>query len=139
MYIGIDYGLKRIGLAQSDNGLIARPLKTMENRGDKKNIDALRMLLNEKSCPTFVLGLPLNTDGTDSDFARVVRQFGELLHMELNVTVVYQNERYTSWDAEHYIRTVMGVTDHKKIKDLIDAVAATVILDGYLDKMNGGG
>jgi len=154
MYLGIDYGRVRIGLAVSDTGQIARPIGHIQNKGDKKNLAAIRDVLTKHFknpavahttsdsgstkhiTPHIVCGLPLLADGTEGDMAREARRFGELLRSSLGASVSYHNERYSSFDAEEYIRDKMGIFNREKIKELVDGVAASMILQGYLDDLH---
>ena len=138
--LAIDYGKVRIGIAVSDNGLMARPLCTIKNKGDKKNIDAIRNILGtvRDIPPDIVIGLPLHPDGNETPMSLEIRRFGKLIESELGVTVIFHNERHSSQEAEHYIRTVMGVTKPDKIKELLDFVSATVILNSYIQSCGEG-
>ena len=122
-YLGIDYGKSRIGLAASDTGQLVRPLGTLQNKGDTKNVAYLSQFLPDMLC--IVCGLPLDIDGNETDMSREVRRFGTVLQSQLGVQVVYHNERYSSIEASEIIAG-------QKSKFSVDAVAAAVILDGYL-------
>jgi putative transcription antitermination factor YqgF len=124
-YICIDYGLARIGVAASDNGILARPLTVIQNKGDKKNLTALRNIFGGMG------GEPQNIV-VGKGFSGAV-EFGNLLQREFG-NVIFADENFTSIEAEQYIRNVMGVTDIKKIKDLIDMAAAVMILNSYIQK-----
>ncbi|MCL2228953.1 MAG: Holliday junction resolvase RuvX [Firmicutes bacterium] len=126
-YLCIDYGLKRIGLAKSD-GLLASPIGVLPNHGFRKTILALKQHIKDNT--TVIMGLPLHADGTDSDFAPTVREFAKLLAEEAGVPIVFVNEYMTSNMAEHHIRST-------KTKESIDAVAACMILQSYLDNKGG--
>ena len=131
VYLGIDYGRARIGLAVSEMGRIARPLTVIKNKGDRRNLAAVREIVTRycggmtDRLPVVVCGLPCLADGKESDFAREVRRFGDFLGRELGVEVLYQNEYLTSVEAEELIR-------ERGLKDEVDAVAACLILQGYL-------
>jgi len=126
-YLGIDYGLKRIGVASSE-GILAKPVCVIQNKGDKKNLAAIHNILGTSSNepPQIVLGVPLGANGEDTQMSLEIRRFGDFLSAELGTSVIYHNERYSSLEAEHYIRT-------RKTKELVDAVAAAVILQSYID------
>jgi putative Holliday junction resolvase len=117
-YLGIDYGRKRIGLAISENGVMARPLLTMENRGERKNLIGFRSIIASYNIGTIVVGLPVHQNTSMAD---EVREFAKGLET-LGVEIVFQNEMLTSIEAE-------AVTRDKK---LIDSIAATMILNDYL-------
>ena len=131
-WLGIDYGTKKIGLATSDAGIYAKPFGVITNKGDKKNVTAIREILT-KNCQLsianckLVVGVALGANGEDTEISLSARRFGELLHQELDAQVVYQNERYTSVAAEQHIRAFRS-------KELLDAVAACMILQSYMEK-----
>jgi len=118
-FLGVDYGRKRIGLAISEAGLIARPLKTIENKGEKKNLIAFAEIVKGYNIATIVVGLPVHKNTSMADEATA---FGHLLAWQLQVRVVFQNEMLTSVEAESITRN----------KNLIDSVAASMILQDYL-------
>ena len=115
--LGIDYGRKRIGLAISEAGLIARPLKTIENKGERKNLLALSELIRQYLIGTIVVGLPVHKNVSMSD---EVKSFAKTLE-PLAVKIIFQNEMLTSVAAE-------SVRGNKSI----DSIAATMILQDYL-------
>jgi len=123
-YIGIDYGLRRIGIASSDAGVYAKPLGVIANKGDRKNIEAIRAYTTADCC--VVCGIPLYGDGNETEMSRECRRFGELLGRELGVMVHFQNEFGTSKDAEKEIA-------QKKLRYSIDELCASMILQMYLD------
>ena len=121
-YLGIDYGKKRIGLAASDNGILARPIAPIQNKGDRKNIAAISQLKPD----IIVLGVPLSKDDMETDMSREIRRFGAVLAAELGVNVVYHNERYSSLEAQQLINTT-------KLRETLDSVAAAVILQSWIN------
>ena len=127
-YLGIDYGRVRIGLAISETGQIARPLGVIQNKGDRKNTLAIKELCEKHDIKCIVFGLPLHADGNETEMSAEVRRFGELLNMYLGdcAKVVFQNERYSSIEAQQHIRA-------QKSKNSVDAVAAAMVLQSYLD------
>jgi len=128
--LGVDYGRKRIGVAISEVGFIARPLTTFESKGDKKNILELTRIVSLFKAGTVVFGLPVHKNMA---MANEIREFAKGL-MILGVTIDFQDEMLSSVEAEEYIRTKMGITDKKKIANMIDSVAAAMILRDYLEK-----
>lgn len=131
--LGIDYGLRRIGLALTDiNCTIASPLKTIPNRGDKKNVIEIADIIRAHRVERIVLGLPRYPDGNDSPFTHAVRDFGTMLYEKTGIWVVYFDEGYTSRMAEEHIKVNLGIRDPKKIRDLVDKVAASMILSEYI-------
>jgi putative transcription antitermination factor YqgF len=131
-----------VGVAISEAGQIARPLCTIKNKGHKKVIATLRDLAT-RHCgsmydilPVIVVGIPYLKDGALSDIAHEVHIFAKSLKEAFGDVNLY-NEFLSSVDAEEYIRYVMRITDYKKIKELVDGVAASMILQRYLTELKG--
>ena len=129
-YLGIDYGVRKIGLATSDNGLLARPLMTIENRGDKKNIATICGVVDGGT--TLVLGLPYGA------VADEIRRFGAMLSQN-GLNVVYQDEGFSSFEGREIIENLNNDPSgtFKKSRYLVDVYSATVILQRYIDGRNG--
>ena len=126
--LGIDYGRRRIGLALSDPTLlIASPLVIIENRGIKKTVLQILDIMQKNDVRQVVVGLPLHANGNESEMSREARQFGEVFRA-LGYPVEFVDERYTSFEAE----SIIG--DNPQSKKLIDKVAASIILQIYLDE-----
>ncbi len=128
--LGVDYGLKVVGLAISDpTGLLARPLQLLYRRSKAEDFAAIRALAAEHDVVGLVVGLPLSPpDVTGYTQADRVRLWASRLAAAVNLPVYLFDERYSSQDAEDIVREV-GRTP----PDRIDAVAAAVILQGFLD------
>lgn len=133
-YLGIDHGGKRIGLAVADNVLrLPSPVKTVPGAGDAtKDVGAILPVSDEYGADAFVLGLPLNMDGTEGPQATLVRQFGQALGERTGKVVYYVDERLSSFAADELIRP--AELTHKKKKNVQDAVAAAVILRTFLSE-----
>jgi putative Holliday junction resolvase len=130
--LGIDYGEKRMGVAVSDpNGLIAQGLETIEASDPEKALDTIEDLIREYDIQAVVVGLPVNMDGTESDMAKTVQAFAEKIEDRTGCDVITWDERLTSAAAERAL-TEMGRST-KGRKSEIDRIAATIILQGYLD------
>lgn len=132
--IALDVGDVRIGVAVSDLlGITANPRETYVRK--KNDIDADIAYFCEyakrEDADAFVLGLPKNMDGTEGPRAEVTRQFGDMLEKASGIPVYYQDERLTTVSAE---RMLIGAdVRREKRKKVIDKVAATIILQAYLD------
>ncbi len=136
VYLGIDYGTKRIGLAVSAGVNIASPLTMVQAVGNYDcQVGAVLEAAEEFDVDEFVLGLPLNMDGTEGDQAKVTRRFGDALARLSNKPVHYVDERLTTQAAEDVMRG--GGLTNKKRKVRIDALAARALLQSYLDKQIG--
>jgi putative Holliday junction resolvase len=127
----IDYGLKRIGLALSDiNKRIALPLGTVE--GGKKSIQNIAKSLPLKEVEQIVIGLPLLMNGKKGDMADAVERFGKALEEALGIQVIFVDERLSSKMADANLRELS--LNRKKRTEKIDTVAATMLLQTYLDR-----
>ncbi len=126
--LGIDYGRRRIGLALSDPTLlIASPLAVIENRGIKKTTAQILAMMEQYAVGQIVVGLPLHANGDESEMSREARQFGQFF-ADLGFPVTWVDERYTSLTAEEMIGK------NPRRKELVDKVAASIILQMYLDE-----
>ena len=131
-YLGIDLGRARIGLALADDVLrAARPLKAVERRGEAADLGAIGAVAGEYEVTRAVVGLPLNMDGSEGASARLARSFAPRLAAALGVPVDLFDERLSTFEAEDRLRT-RGVSA-RDMKALVDAEAAAVILQGWLD------
>ena len=135
--VGLDLGERRIGLAISDpTATLARPVKTIQ-RGpsDMGAADLLcaeiKGLSSEEEVGTVVIGLPRKLDGDDNQQTPRVRQMIALLSARLPIPIVTQDERLSSREAEE--RLALRESDWRKRKARLDAAAAAVILQDYLD------
>ncbi len=130
--MGLDYGDVRIGIALSDiMGMIANGLETYTRKTEQEDLDYLDKLIKQHSVDTVVMGLPINMDGTSGDRVEVTKQFGQKLQEKSNVKVAYLDERLTSISAEKLL--IEADVRRDKRKQVIDKIAATIILQNYLD------
>jgi putative Holliday junction resolvase len=136
--LGVDYGQRRIGLALSDaSGMLARPWKTIERTGNASQVArALAEIVTilrdgDEEVATIVLGLPRRLNGEPTDQSRLVARVAVHLRSLVSIPVVLQDERLSSREAETLL--AQREKDWRKRKDMIDAMAAAVILQDYLD------
>jgi putative Holliday junction resolvase len=142
--VGIDFGERRIGLAVSDaSGTLARPLRTIErDRSDELAADALASVIDdlnaqanidaEPAVSSIVVGLPTRLDGSASDQTVRAQKMAALLASRTAIPVVFQDERLSSHEAGE--RLALKERDWRKRKEKLDAAAAAVILQDYLDR-----
>ncbi|HET6438342.1 MAG TPA: Holliday junction resolvase RuvX [Anaeromyxobacter sp.] len=131
--LGVDLGRVRIGLAVADDLLrTARPLRTVVRRGEGADLQAIAALARDYEVTRAVLGLPLNMDGSEGPSARLARDFRPRLAAALGVPVELFDERLSSFEAETRLRD-RGVSS-KDRRAMVDAEAAAVILQGWLDR-----
>jgi putative Holliday junction resolvase len=134
--LGIDLGTKNIGTAVSDAlGITVRPVETIRRSADGRDIARLKFLVEELEAEAVVVGLPLRMDGTVGDAAAAATRFVEKLRARLNVAVVLQDERLTSYEAEQMMID-RGFTATKR-RARSDEFAAMIILQDYLSAANG--
>jgi putative holliday junction resolvase len=136
--MGVDFGERRIGLALSDaSGVLARPFKTLEAGATfdetvarlAREVEALQI---EQELSLVVVGLPLRLDGSPDEQTPRVNAFVEALRNSTSVPVAMQDERLSSLEAES--RLALTERDWRKRKLRLDAAAAAVILQDYLDR-----
>jgi putative holliday junction resolvase len=135
-FLAVDYGERRIGLALSDpTATIAQPLPTLQRRrGKRPPTAAILALASEHQVEGFVLGLPITLAGTESDWTREVRAFGDRLAGRAGLPVHYVDERLTSVAAERAVRSIGLPRRERERKDRVDAAAAVLILQSFLDR-----
>jgi putative Holliday junction resolvase len=132
--LAIDFGLKRTGLAiTDDHAIIASPLTTIES---STLMDFLLKLLSKEPISTIVLGYPTRLDGTDTHITENVRLLQEALVKQFpQCSIVLQDERFSSSRAMETIH-LAGKKKHMKQKSLVDKLAATLILQDYLSQQS---
>ncbi len=133
--LGIDYGERRVGLSLSDpTGTIASPLPTLRRRAGKRPpLKALADLAKQHHVTEVVMGLPLALDGSDSEWTREVRSVAHDLGERLGMTVHLVDERMTSVMAERAVRSLGLRKAQREQKERVDAAAAVLILQRWLD------
>ena len=130
--LGLDLGTKTIGLAVADElGITAQGLTTLERRGPRKDLEALAERAGEYAVDRFIIGLPLNMDGSEGPRAEMTRKFGAGLEAATQLPVIYWDERLTTVAANRAL--LEGDVSRKKRREVIDQVAAVLILQGWLD------
>ena len=136
--LGIDFGDVRIGIAISDaNAFLAGEAFTLREPNFERAVDALAALVADHGIVEIVLGYPKNMDGTVGVRGEKSELLAALLRERTNCPVVLWDERRTSVDAHRILRESGKKT--KSHKGTVDAVAATLILQGYLDSRTNGG
>lgn len=129
--MGIDYGDARTGVAISDLlCTLAGSAVVVPSRNTEKAIADIARLARENEVGEIVVGLPRNMDGTEGARAQLCREFAESLKEATGLPVAMWDERRTTVEA-HNILSAHNYHG-KKRKDTVDAVAATLILEGYL-------
>ena len=132
--MAIDYGDARIGLAVSDlTATLCGEAFTLRERDAGRAAERIAEEARAREAGTLVLGLPRNMDGSEGERAALTRRFAELLEQYSGLRPVLWDERRSSIEA-HAILHANGrkMKDHRKT---VDAVAASLILEGYLDSL----
>ncbi|GAO03489.1 Holliday junction resolvase RuvX [Anaeromyxobacter sp. PSR-1] len=131
--LGVDLGRVRIGLAVADEILrTARAVTTVVRRGEAEDLAAIAEVARDYEVTRAVVGLPLNMDGTEGPSARLARGFAPRLEAALGVPVELFDERLSSFEAESRLRA-RGLSAREQ-RGQVDAEAAAVILQGWLDR-----
>ncbi len=129
-YLAIDYGEKRTGLAICDaDETIATPLTTIQTK--KEPLKKIADVVRAENVQAIVLGLPLNMDDSEGPQTKLVQKFAEQLRKHLDIPIHFQDERLSSFNAEQKLAPADLTRDKKKKR--LDAVAAAVILEAFLE------
>ena len=130
--LAIDYGDQRTGLALSDmTGLLTGEAVTVQEWDAERLADRVVDFALSRGAETLVLGLPKNMDGSEGPRAEKARAFAELLRQRCDLPLVFWDERRSSIEA-HNILHAVGKKE-KKHRATVDAVAASLLLESYLD------
>ena len=131
--IGLDVGDKTIGVAVSDLlQLTAQGLTTIKRESKVKDYAALKEIIDEYDVKKVVVGLPKNMNNTIGPQGEKTMKFAEKIKNKYDVEIIYEDERMTTMAAEKML--ISGDVRREKRKTVIDKVAATYILQLYLDK-----
>jgi putative Holliday junction resolvase len=132
--IGIDAGTHTLGLALSDvRRTIASPLETIRRRQFKSDVGRLLELAGEHDITGLVLGLPTNLDGSEGPRAQATRAFARNLNRVSSLPILLWDERLTTKAAERLL--IDADASRKRRSEVIDKVAATLILQSAIDRM----
>lgn len=132
--IGVDVGTKTLGLALSDvSRLIASALETIRRTKFKADAERLLAIVREHDVGGFVVGLPLNLDGTQGPRAQASRAFARNLAGLIDAPILLWDERLSTAEAERML--IAADTTRRRRAEVIDKLAATLILQGALDRM----
>ncbi len=130
--LGLDMGSKRIGLAVSDEDeTFAFPRGKLERQGRDKDLAALAQLIEEEAIEQIVVGVPLHMSGRQSKGAEAARAFAKALEEHTSLPVETLDERLTTVEAERALQATGRRA--KDQKEVVDSVAAAIILSTYLD------
>jgi len=133
--LALDLGMKHVGVAASDElQFTVRPVCVLERKGWKKFLKQVIAFLDEFDAVGLVLGLPYNSDGSESEMSQEARRLARNFSLSINVPVILHDERLTSYEAKGYL-TKLGLSE-KEIWDRVDSEAAAIILSDFLQLRN---
>ncbi len=131
--MGLDIGDKRIGVALSDpDGILASPLTIIDCRDESLDIEAIINIVSQHQVKQIIVGLPRSMDGSIGKQAEKVKAFTQSLCQHTEVPVEFRDERLSTVSAKHLMRAVSTKKTRQKVRH--DAIAAALILQGYLDE-----
>jgi putative holliday junction resolvase len=134
--LALDHGSRRVGMALSDElGMIAQPMGYWEAHPLGVVLDRLRELVTEKAVGLVLVGMPRNMDGSYGPAARQVEEFMAALRAGLAVPVQAWDERLTTAQANRVL--IEGGVRREKRREKVDAMAAALLLQSYLDAQGG--
>lgn len=132
-YLGLDLGSRTLGIAVSETGLIASNYKTIRHEEEyDRLLDEVKTLVEELKIDTVVLGFPKNMNNTIGPKGELSLEFKEKLEKIIDIPVVLQDERLSTKSALDTL--IKGNVSRKDRKKVVDSVAATIILQTYLDR-----
>ncbi|SRR6056297_1932645 len=132
--MALDIGEVRIGIALTDPlCLIASPYDVHVRSDIKTDVKFFKDLIQSKKVSVLVAGLPKHLDGNEGKTAAKIRGFISELKQEIDIEIVFQDERFTSKSADQFL--INQNMRRKKRRNVIDKMAAQIILQNYLDKM----
>ncbi|MBQ5398017.1 MAG: Holliday junction resolvase RuvX [Ruminococcus sp.] len=130
--LSVDLGKARTGLAICDKSeMLATPLAQISEKNPDFLVEKVSSVAMARQAEMIVVGLPKNMDGTEGDSAKNARDFAQKLKKRTGLLVRMQDERGTTITAHNYLNATN--TRGKKRKNVVDSVAATIILQNYLD------
>lgn len=133
--LGLDVGSKTIGVAVSDPlGFTAQGITTIRRTNKEKDLEEIKKFCDEYKAETIVIGLPKNMNGTIGPSGEIIMAFGKLIEEELKVQIKFWDERLTTV-AAHKAMLEADLSRNKR-KKIVDKVASTFILQGYLDMIS---
>lgn len=141
-YLGIDYGTKKIGIAISDErGQIAFPREIIVS--NEKSIEKIKYIIDQEKIKKIIIGHSVNMDGSENTLQTKIKKFIEQLQAEINIPINSEKEWLSSIAARSHLYGKGNIANEKwtgkqnqKRRDDVDAGAAAIILQRYLDKQN---
>jgi putative Holliday junction resolvase len=141
-FLALDVGEKRVGIATSESGLLAVPHSVLHRKSKNEDFARLRRLVEELKIDRIIVGLPYSLAGDEKigPQARRIKRYADALAQLVNIPLEFFDESYSTVDAETYLTAPSFEEGRRKPgkrgKAPIDAAAAAVILQNYLDSRN---
>ena len=135
-YLGLDVGSRTVGVAVSDQlGWTAQPITTLQINEEQQEfaLDDLEKIIQEYQIKTVIIGLPKNMNNTIGERVAAVKNYGELIQNKFNIEIEYIDERLSTTQAQRMLTEEANISRNKR-KQVIDKMAATLILQSYLDR-----
>ncbi len=131
--LALDIGTVRIGIATSDiMEIIASAYEVYKRKSTSEDVKHVAQIVEDLSVGEIVIGLPLKMDGSEGTSVEMAKSFGNELAKLVSVPIVYQDERLSTVEAQRIL--IESGMRREKRKGKIDSIAATIILQTYLDK-----
>lgn len=131
--VSLDIGTVRIGVATSDiMEIIASAYTVYKRKDESSDLKNIAEIITNLEAGQVVIGLPLKMDGSEGSSVEMAKDFGEKLSKIIDVPIIYQDERLSTVEAQRIL--IESGMRREKRKDKIDSLAATIILQTYLDK-----
>ncbi|MCH2174326.1 MAG: Holliday junction resolvase RuvX [Lentisphaeria bacterium] len=131
--LALDYGTERVGVAITDSlAMTAQPLPCLPNQNRNQILYAICDLIRDHDVQEVVIGLPLHMNGDESEMSKKVRSFARRLEKKMQVSIFFEDERLTSEQANELL--IEGGVKRQKRKQVIDSMAASIILQDYLSR-----
>jgi putative Holliday junction resolvase len=137
--MAIDYGKKVTGLATFtvDRDPFPLPFGRIIYENDQQIVDEITKIIESEVIEVLILGLPLFTDGTESEMTKIVRGFGSILKKKISIPLYYQDETLTTFEAKERMKNSPRYNFKINLKE-IDALAASIILEDFIKQENQG-
>lgn len=132
MFLGIDYGKKRIGLALGIS--IPKPLLTIENSDQNKVIEQIKEICDQNEVEKIIIGLPEEIDQNSIDLKAEIREFGAKIEKLTTKEVIFEPEAYTSVEAEERLKESKKYD--RNDKGVVDRESASLLLEQYINHNN---
>lgn len=133
-YLGLDVGKKRIGVAISESGILARGYITINLLSLNQALDDIISICNKEKIGQIIMGLPLLPSGSESEQTKFVKDFKDELRKKTKLPIAFVNEYLTSKEAERILleRDPKISRDRRAMREKVDQISAVLILEEYL-------